>query len=109
MSLFTDFAGHEQHVPKLVQHLYDAYVQEYEKIRICRLIDKPDISIRFIATPETGIEISSTRIREVLENYSGDQLRQALKDLVPDPDLLIRYNAENKERDFSGSVADCCL
>jgi hypothetical protein len=77
-------------IERTVRQLFDHAVEEGEPIKTCRRRDDPEGTIRFVTTKSSTTEISSTRVREVIEHaLSQEQLVKGLQQLVLYPEILV--------------------
>jgi hypothetical protein len=83
----------------MMDDVFNSAVEDGKATRVCRPIDDPDCTITFIPKKSTMMEISSTKVREVIRrNLPREQLRKELQKFVSYPDTLIEVLAERSER-----------
>lgn len=76
-------------IKRMVDLLFNEAVEEGEAIRICRRKDDPDSRIRFVPMKSRMMDMSSTRVREVIRsNLPQKELLKELQQLVLYPEIL---------------------
>ncbi|KAL9033955.1 MAG: hypothetical protein Q9180_005672, partial [Flavoplaca navasiana] len=76
---------------ELAEELLQRYVDEWTGIWICVSETDPRYTIRFIPAKVSVKTVSSTLIREIIDEISGSELVKALEGLALNNDLLVEY------------------
>ena len=73
-----------------MDQLFNDAVEEGEAIKICRRRDGTEGTIRFVPMKSSMMDISSTRVRKVIElALPQEQLLKELQQLVLYPEILL--------------------
>jgi hypothetical protein len=77
-------------VERMANETFDEAVKESEAIRVCRRSDRPERTIRFIPMKSAMENMSSTRIRNMIQRHTRSKhLAKELQELVLYPELLV--------------------
>ena len=78
------------YIERMMDQLFNDAVEEGEAIKICRRRDGTEGTIRFVPMKSSMMDISSTRVRKVIElALPQEQLLKELQQLVLYPEILL--------------------
>jgi hypothetical protein len=90
-------------VQRMANETSDSAVEESKAVRVCRRSDRPACTIRFIPMKSTMEDMSSTRIRGVIQRHTRSKyLAKELQELVLYPELLVEMLKERIGHDNVG-------
>lgn len=77
-------------IERMVDQLFNKAVKEGEAIRICCRRDDAECTIRFVPMTSSMMDMSSTRVREVIKlDLLQEQLLRELQQVVLYPEILL--------------------